>query len=97
MKRNYNRLAREMAMKRTNGLCGLCGISEAEECHHWGLLYPKEKRLTADDLTPLCKPCHTIATYIRRLHQHGQLGDVEDFHTALEALVGRLFNIKREE
>lgn len=83
--------ARNQAFARSDGKCQFCGLCDAEEAHHWGYpKYPRESHLMADDLTALCKPCHQIATFIRRIHTMGYA--VADFYTAVTVMVERLFN-----
>ena len=62
--------ARKLAMKRSNGVCQFCGQRSAKEVHHWSWpKYPKE--INGDHLTALCKPCHEIATTLRRFTKYG--------------------------
>ena len=66
------RLAREAALRRSRGRCQLCGKRRAQEAHHWGLSYPADDEVTADDLTALCRLCHWLATLQRLLDRTGE-------------------------
>ena len=57
--------ARRAAFQRSGGMCQLCGLFRAEEAHHWAWRYPADKKITADDLTALCRRCHWAATLLR--------------------------------
>lgn len=82
--------ARVQAIARSGGKCQFCGIAEAEEAHHWEYpKYTRESKLKPDHLTALCKPCHQLATFIRRAHTHGH--SIDEFHSAVTMLVERLF------
>lgn len=63
--------ARRQALERSGYVCQFCGSGRAEETHHWALRYPLGVDVTVDDLTALCKPCHNIATVIRRMVEGG--------------------------
>lgn len=67
----FYKVARDKAMKRSNGLCQLCGQRSATEAHHWAEHYPIH--ITSDDLTCLCQHCHTVATALRRHYRAGGL------------------------
>ena len=60
------RRAREGAMRRSRGICQICGKRSAAEAHHWGLHYPADDEVSADALIAVCRPCHRMAT-LRRL------------------------------
>ena len=66
----YQRARREL-FKRIGKTCQFCGLRPAEEAHHFGLRYPSDDEVTADDLTALCRPCHWLATLIRLLDRTG--------------------------
>lgn len=59
------RRARHAAFRCSRGMCRLCGLFPAEEAHHWAWRYPADADVTADDLTPLCRRCHWVATLLR--------------------------------
>ncbi len=63
--------ARELAFRRSGGRCQLCGKRPAQEAHHWALRYPADDKVTADDLTALCRLCHWLATLRRLLDRSG--------------------------
>lgn len=68
---NYPHARRE-AFRRSNYSCQFCGAKVPLEAHHWTTgFYPSGDRVTADDLTALCKPCHDIATSIRGMLHAG--------------------------
>ena len=79
--------ARAEAFARSNGLCQLCGQQPAVEAHHWGADYPPAHETRADDLTPLCAECHSIATTLRRFTRAG--GSRHQFCAALSEAVTR--------
>ena len=68
----YYRTAREGAFRRVTmriggkPACAFCGYYTATEAHHWERRYPCGCFVTSNDLTPLCKACHDIATKLRR-------------------------------
>ena len=64
------RRARAAALVRTRRCCSLCG-GEATQAHHHEREYPKLTDLREDgaDLTPLCEPCHRVATALRKMTQ----------------------------
>ena len=64
-------LARGKAFDRSLGVCQICGRRDAEQGHHWALKYPTDAQVTPDDLTALCRPCHEIATEIRKAEKAG--------------------------
>ena len=66
----YQRARREL-FERVGRICQFCGLRPAEEAHHFGLRYPADDEVTADDLTALCRPCHWLATLIRLLDRTG--------------------------
>ena len=68
----YQRARREL-FERVGHTCQFCGLRPAEQAHHYGLRYPSDDRVTADDLTALCRPCHWFATLIRLLDRTGVL------------------------
>lgn len=64
--------ARLEAFRRSNYSCQFCGAKVPLEAHHWTTgFYPPGDRVTADDLTALCKPCHEIATCLRSMLHAG--------------------------
>ena len=65
--------ARREAFNRSGGWCQFCGLFRAEEAHHWAWRYPADDKITANDLTALCPPCHWIAT-LRRLTGRARSG-----------------------
>ena len=65
--------ARAGAFRRSAGWCQLCGLLPAEEAHHWAWRYPADDKITANDLTALCRRCHWIVT-LRRLTGRAQSG-----------------------
>ena len=70
MKFNYNhptyRAARALAFARSNGLCQFCGLTQAEDSHHWARgAYKKPENTTADDLIALCRMCHKLVGVMR--------------------------------
>ncbi|GEM_PF-2844843 len=68
---NYPK-ARKDAFRRSNGSCQFCGTKRPLEAHHWTRgFYPPGDRVTADDLTALCKSCHYIATCLRGMLHAG--------------------------
>ena len=67
-------LARIQATLRSHGRCQFCGSRMWEETHHWAREYPSDKDTTGNDLTAVCKPCHDIASELRRYLGKG--GDV---------------------
>ena len=81
---NYHKARRE-AFARSDGQCQFCGIYPIVDSHHWALVYPSDSEVTPDDLTGLCRICHTVATELRRFHRAG--GTIFNFKKALlEAL-----------
>lgn len=49
------------------GVCGCCGLLPAEETHHVAYYaYPADDDVSEGDLTPLCSPCHALATTLRK-------------------------------
>ena len=66
----YRRARREL-LERVGHICQFCGLRPAEQAHHYGLRYPSDDEVTADDLTALCRPCHWLATLIRLLDRMG--------------------------
>ena len=81
------KIARAAALERSRNICQFCGCHEAVEGHHWaGTViagpYPSDGEITEHDLTGLCRPCHKIATTLRRFHKRG--GDMWQFLSALE-------------
>ena len=80
------RAARAKAIKRSGGVCQLCGQRDATEAHHWAINYPAEVDTTANDLTALCAICHEIATTIRRFH-----GDVWNFKAKFQETIAECF------
>lgn len=64
--------ARLEALRRSNNSCQFCGAKAPLEAHHWTTgFYPPGDRVTANDLTALCKPCHEIATCLRSMIHAG--------------------------
>ena len=64
--------ARKEAFLRSNDSCQFCGRKRPLEAHHWTSgFYPPGDRVTSDDLTALCKPCHYIATCLRGMLHAG--------------------------
>lgn len=63
--------AKKEASQRSSGICQYCGSRPVEEHHHWALAYPDDSVITGDDFTGLCKPCHYIATSLRRMIKAG--------------------------
>ena len=85
--------ARQKAKDRSYGMCQFCGLAEAEEAHHWEYpKYTRESKVSADHFTALCKSCHQIATYVRRMQTHGY--DVSEFYTAIEMLVEKIYALR---
>ncbi len=70
---NYE-IARIQAILRSHGRCQFCGSRMRDETHHWAREYPPEEDTTGNDLIALCKPCHDIATELRRYFGKG--GDI---------------------
>ena len=60
------RAARAVAFTRSGNVCQFCGQRDAVEAHHWPADYPANEDHTADHFTALCRPCHRIATAVRR-------------------------------
>ena len=58
--------ARLVAARRSDGICQFCGRQPERDGHHWARRYPPDSKITGDDITSLCGPCHRIATAIRR-------------------------------
>lgn len=90
MKRfNYHhpvyRAARAESFARTEGWCAYCGRDKAQHAHHWRGYEPgsylPEDQTTADELIPLCIPCHERATDIRR-------GSIKPVAADINALFG---------
>ena len=61
------RKARAEALERSGGLCQFCGVSKAEHTHHWKHEYDSAPETTPDHLTALCRECHQLAHWVRRL------------------------------
>ena len=66
------RRARDGAIRRSRGICQLCGKRRAAQAHHWALFYPADDEVTPDDLTALCRFCHCIATLVRLWDRMGR-------------------------
>ncbi len=67
-------IARIQATLRSHGRCQSCGSRMWDQTHHWAREYPPEEDTVGNDLIALCKPCHDIATELRRYFGKG--GDV---------------------
>ena len=63
--------ARSQLFERVSYICQFCGLRRAEEAHHFGVRYPSDDEVTADDLTAVCRRCHWLATLIRLLDRTG--------------------------
>ena len=87
------KLARAESFKRTRGKCAFCGSADATDGHHWALVYPKPGECIADDITPLCRICHEMATTLRRFFRMG--GDRYQFMSALREVIAQC-DIKSE-
>ena len=77
------RQARLGALARSGDVCQFCGQYPADETHHWARNYPSEKDTTPDDLTALCRVCHSTATALRQFIREG--GDIFGFTAKLDA------------
>ena len=77
--------ARKEVFARSNNICQYCGRRRAWEAHHWGLRYPADDKVTANDLIALCRPCHWLATFRRLLDRVGGTGVWVILATALES------------
>ncbi|MDA7971698.1 MAG: hypothetical protein MPK10_03855 [Gammaproteobacteria bacterium] len=85
--------ARAEAIKRTGGLCSLCGRA-AEETHHYKIPNVPADRVSADDLTPLCVECHAVATDFRRLLKERGEATRYDFYSIFKEAIEKCFKSK---
>jgi len=56
LKSNDWRQKRSQVIERSNGVCEICGIEEAEQVHHW--TYTRIGKENLEDLAGLCRRCH---------------------------------------
>ena len=81
------REARRLAMSRSDGWCQFCGLTKAEEAHHWRGYkaghYKTEAETTSDDLIALCRGCHKIATTIREGYKRARTNKLIEYENLL--------------